>query len=98
MKQIKKAHEYARKFGKWQWKQFFEKENKYTFVSFVGHGIYVLGDYKAQSYLYAMQSAPWYIRNQIEKWRELSHGLHMFSTGEMENRSRRQGKTIILTS
>ena len=27
---------------------------------FIGHGIYVLWDYKAHPDLYAMQSAPWY--------------------------------------
>lgn len=27
---------------------------------FVGHGIYVLWDYKTHPDLYAMQSAPWY--------------------------------------
>lgn len=27
---------------------------------FIGHGIYVFGDFKAHPDLYAMQSAPWY--------------------------------------
>lgn len=27
---------------------------------FIGHGIYVFGDYKTHPDLYAMQSAPWY--------------------------------------
>lgn len=39
----------------------FEKGINILIGSFVGHGIYVFGDYKAHSYLYAMQSAPWYI-------------------------------------
>ena len=27
---------------------------------FIGHGIYVVGNYKTRPELYAMQSAPWY--------------------------------------
>lgn len=27
---------------------------------FIGHGIYVVGNFKARPELYAMQSAPWY--------------------------------------
>lgn len=65
MKQIKKAHEYSWNFGKWQWKHFFEKGINILIGSFVGvfvgHGIYIFGDYKAHFDLYAMQSAPWYI-------------------------------------
>lgn len=39
----------------------FEKEINILIGSFVGHKIYVFGDYKVHSYLYAMQSTPWYI-------------------------------------